>query len=123
MYLSGIHAGIQTQHCTAELFVKYKNNQEKLDVIYDWAENHKTTIILNGGFSSNLEVILNALNVYKCELPYASFYESKEALNSALTNVSIIIPERLYYLTENIDDLLQYERLIVDLLQKSHLMR
>ena len=98
-YLSSIQQGIQAQHCTAEMFVKYSVSGESLTKrshLYDWAENHKTSILLNGGDTDGLynirEMMYDTTNLY----PWAYFRESQSALNQALTCVGIILPERVY---------------------------
>ena len=49
MYMAGIHAGIQTQHSTGELFAKYREYSIQNNTIFEWVIYHKTTIVLNGG--------------------------------------------------------------------------
>lgn len=104
-YLQGIHAGIQSQHTTAELFIKYrggntledfKSNLSKNALLYDWAENHKTTIVLNGGMQCDLEEIKGLLSSEENPYPWAFFNEADFSLNGALTNVGIILPEKIY---------------------------
>jgi len=102
MYLQGIQAGIQAQHCTAELFAKYDHNiygsyplPEK-EILFDWANNHKTTIILNGGDHNNLDDIYGIIESLAnlTTLPFAVFHE--EGVNDAITSVGIIVPEDVY---------------------------
>ncbi len=95
MYLTGVHAGIQSQHTTAEMFVKY-NMKEGYLVLADWARYHKTTIVLNGGYASNLVRICKLLDNPENPYPWAYFKESEEALNGCLTNVGVILPERVF---------------------------
>ncbi len=105
MYLSSIQQGIQAQHCTVEMFLKYTVHsksssdfigEHQRDMLYDWARGHKTTILLNGGDTEALydieELIHNDENPY----PRTSFLESYIALNNTLTCVGIILPERVY---------------------------
>lgn len=101
MYLSPIQHGIQTAHIVSDLFVKYSSNDLYYDAeyaqtyLYDWAENHKTIIVKNGGFSSNLIDIYDQIsnqNVYPC----AIFREEVDALNSAVTAVGIVLPADVY---------------------------
>lgn len=112
MYLQGIHAGVQSQHCTAELFVKYSppnticfDEEEALteNILHEWASKDKTTIVLNGGMQGQLEELIelfsNKDNVY----PWAKFTESDFALNGALTNVGIILPESIYNYDKIVD--------------------
>jgi hypothetical protein len=98
MYLTGIHPGIQAQHCTAELFIKYPEDKgdPAFDWLYTWAREHKTTIILNGGYSATLRELIEQLDNRQNPYPWASFHESEEALDGALTCVGIILPEKIY---------------------------
>lgn len=131
-YLQGIHAGIQSQHTTAEMFVKYSIGSEQHSMLFDWAINHKTTIVLNGGMQSDLLYIEDLLEYSK--FPWASFREERDALNGALTNIGIILPEYVYNAPKYIDghnefychfadtDLLFYDMEFVKLLQTKRLM-
>lgn len=100
MYTAGIHAGIQSAHCLHEMYEKYRDyhNPKPGKVLQNWAENHKTIIVLNGGYSSRLrELFLTFRNhAPRLELPYANFHESMDALDGALTCVGIILPEAIY---------------------------
>ena len=93
-YLQGIHAGIQSQHTTAEMFVKYQHDCIEKEMLFDWATNHKTTIVLNGGMQKDLFDIITILN--KNIYPFAWFKEEQDALNMALTNVGVILPSFIY---------------------------
>ena len=56
-YLSSIQQGIQAGHVTHELFVKYPDRHipaSQGDRLWEWAEHHKTMILLNGGMASRL---------------------------------------------------------------------
>lgn len=97
-YISQIQHGIQAAHATAELFLKYNGDSPETRALYDWAINDKTMILLNGGFQSNL-INVYAVLITLCEklkLPYAKFHEEVDALNGALTNVCVIVPEEIY---------------------------
>lgn len=116
MYTSGIHAGIQTAHLVHEMFTEYSDVEvdstryiyPEENVILDtwanryilnkWAKHHKTIIVLNGGYHSNLKRVYEEIEfiAQKLNLPYGRFHESKEALNGALTAVGVIVPEHIY---------------------------
>lgn len=108
MYTEGIHAGIQTAHVLGELINKYPKIEHHVStgiavppanhLLYDWLANHKTIYIYNGGLASMLWNRYEALREFanQFELPIARFYESKEALNGALTSVAIVVPEKYY---------------------------
>ena len=101
MYLSSIQAGIQSQHTTAEMFVKYENIDcncweacdcfQPMNMLYDWARHHKTTIVLNGGMQSDLQEVLSLLQQKDNPFPFSFFKEAEYSLNGALTNVGIIL--------------------------------
>lgn len=98
MYMNGIHAGIQTQHSTGELFLKYyeKSNFPQIELVLKWLAEHKTTIVLNGGMHPDLISLLELLNDWEKHdeyevLPFAPFYEP--GVNNALTSISIIMPQ------------------------------
>ena len=97
MYLSPIQQGIQSAHVLGELMVKYScYNPEKWDKVLDWAKDHKTMIVLNAGYSSVINEIVENIDIDSCEYPCASFRESDDALCGALTSFGIILPERIY---------------------------
>lgn len=96
-YLSPIQHGIQSAHVLHEMFRKYQTSGiipdvEKLKLLNDWADNHKTIIVKNGGETSTMNRI-NELCA-KMMLPYAYFNEP--SLDNSLTCVGIIVPERFY---------------------------
>lgn len=97
MYLSDIQRGIQTAHVMHEMFTYYDRSSSPL--LYDWADNHKTIIVLNAGYSSTLEEIQTHLANDENYLPWNFFRESEEALNNALTCIGIIVPEAYYNTT------------------------
>ena len=113
-YMSSIQQGIQAGHCIAELFVKYQDtginycddsynasiedieHQEKHDELFDWAENHKTMICLNGGNLQGLKDIEILFQDEQNKFPWATFYEDEMSLGGILTNVAIVVPEYIY---------------------------
>lgn len=98
MYLSPIQQGIQSAHVTHDLFVKYRKHleYEKNEILFDWAENHKTMIVLNGGYSSTIAALGNLFFDSKNPYPFAAFHESEDALCGALTCVGIVLPASIY---------------------------
>lgn len=115
-YLSGIHAGIQSSHAQTELAVKYLatslyigGDENVVDYMareelhssarksyVDWATQHKTMVVLNGGMMAQLLEWEELLNRSENRFAWASFREEEAALNNALTNVCIVLPERMY---------------------------
>jgi hypothetical protein len=100
--MSSIQQGIQAAHSTVELFVKYQESSINFDNLYDWAENYKTMVCLNGGNLQGLKDIENLFQDFGNKLPWASFYEDEESLGSLLTNIAIIVPEYIYDTTAKI---------------------
>lgn len=100
MYLSAIQQGIQSLHCLSELYLKVRANREERpeDVIdlYTWAADYKTVVILNAGEMSALEEVEVLMSLADNPYAWASWRESPESLNGALTNVGVILPERMY---------------------------
>ena len=95
-YLSHVQHGVQSVHTVSEMFVKYKekdNVQSK--TLYDWAENGKTVVFLNGGNSGALQTLKNMFLSEHNPFPWSSFHEDTVSLNGALTNVGIVLPECL----------------------------
>lgn len=92
MYLSPIQCGIQSAHCLAEIYLKYKDNliDGPLD---EWALDHKTIIVLNGGTDENLHELRRLFEKDSC-FPWAYFREP--ALGNTLTCVGIIVPMFIY---------------------------
>ena len=100
-YMSSIQQGIQAAHCQTGMSVKYKyceayTTPEQQEMYWDWAENHKTMICLNGGMNSDLYDILKMMDSKDNDYPWGYFNESREAMNGMLTNIAIVLPERIY---------------------------
>jgi len=95
--LSSIQQGIQSAHCLAEMFTKYTKGEDK-KLLFDWAKNHKTMIVLNGGNSEALTEFYTLLQKPDEEdhYPFAKFNEDEQSLNNAITCVGIILPEKTY---------------------------
>jgi hypothetical protein len=95
--LKQLHQGVQNVHSAVELFVKYANKDEpvaKYDMIMDWATNHKTAIVYDGGFAYKMKELETAL--LSSPYPYALFHEDEETLYGILTSISMIIPAKIY---------------------------
>lgn len=108
MYLSPIQAGIQTAHALQELNLKYKDTDFE-PIIDDWAKNHKTIIVLNGGYQSSIQETINLFDAINDPIvypdipkyPIAFFREENDALNNALTCAVVILPECVYNFNTN----------------------
>lgn len=101
MYLSPIQCGIQAAHCIHDMFVSYVVDhspaREAADNLKQWASDHKTMIVLNGGASSDLESLYTTIDfaakqhkANEAPFPYGTFRE--EGLEGALTCVGVILP-------------------------------
>ena len=103
-YLAGIHAGIQSAHAQHELAIKYLGDysdatpQAKENYL-TWAKLHKTIIVLNGGMQSDLISFKKLLETPENPYAWSAFHESEEALNGALTNLGLVLPESMYAFT------------------------
>lgn len=97
-YLSQLQAGLQTAHCVSEMSVAYNVETNERDMYRNWAVNHRTIIICNGGNSAMLEDVFSTLaeHAEQYELPLVKFYEDEQSLNNALTSVAIVVPARFY---------------------------
>lgn len=99
-YLSSIQQGIQTGHMAVDLVRRYRdNNGMKHDVqsiVSDWADNHKTFIVLNGGDSDNILAIHDQIRdlSHKLNLPYCHFNEP--GCIGMTTCVGVVVPEKYY---------------------------
>ena len=94
-YLGGNQPGIQSLHSAARLFVKYQPTLEEdpmVEMLYDWATNHETAVILNGGDRHNLNRIyelISGINKY----PFAAFVE--DGVCDSISNISLVLPTEL----------------------------
>lgn len=98
MYLSSIQQGIQAAHVTAELFMKPHSEDGNIYLL-DWANNHKTMILLNAGYSEEIRRLIEFFDTADNPYPWASFNEGDDALDGALTCVGIVLPEKIYKLS------------------------
>lgn len=104
MYLSSIQQGIQAAHTVAEMFTNYYHDRDddKWDMLQDWATTHKTMILLNAGYSEEIHDLLAFFDTPENPYPWESFNESEAALDGALTCIGIILPEKIYALSKEI---------------------
>lgn len=100
MYLSSIQQGIQAGHVIGEMAVKYQRSGDGFTTtghaFYNWAEQHKTMILLSGGYGENLHDLYDFISTEDNSYPFAKFHESKAALDGAVTSVGIVLPEKIY---------------------------
>ena len=98
--LSPIQQGIQVGHAAVDIVTKYlldvPDFKNALDValVREWAEKHKTFIILNGGPFGNLDEIRRL--VMFSGLPWVKFHEDELSLKGLMTCVGVIVPESVF---------------------------
>lgn len=63
----------------------------------DWAENHKTIIILDAMNSKGVRFAADFLELMTTdEIPVTRFYEDNDSLDGAITAAACVLPERVY---------------------------
>ena len=72
-------------------------------MIVDWAENHKTFIVLNGGDDSSIQALCLKLWEFgeKLRLPFCSFVEP--GCGNMMSCVGIIVPEEYFKVERRLD--------------------
>lgn len=90
-YLSPLQHGLQTAHLVAEL------SRDQNQLFQDWASQHKTIIILNGGNQISLIDLFTLLDMMPpySDLHYGAFREDFVSLNGCLTCVGFVASELL----------------------------
>lgn len=100
--LSGRQQGIQAGHAAIEYQLKYGDTEQ----YKDFANNHKTFILLDGGGSNDMIEREKELEAYG--IKFASFQEPD--LNNSISAIAFIVPEDIYgrvtTTTPNIFDLI-----------------
>jgi len=96
-YMSSIQQGIQAEHAAVRMAVRLRCDKgKKADIFWDWAAFNETVILLKGGMDCDLKDIGNFLSYSDNPYPFGTFRESKEAMDSMLTNVMVILPPKIY---------------------------
>jgi hypothetical protein len=85
--LSGRQQGIQAGHAAIEYGINRSN-----DEYLDFAKNHKTFILLDGGGS--LDMLARKQELIEFGIRHAVFYEPD--LNNSLSAIAFIVPESIY---------------------------
>ena len=104
-YLSSIQQGIQTGHCAVDLVRKYAwptlnigpaSDQEarQRNMVADWADHHKTFIVLNGGDLKSMRT--SHVTLETCGFPFVAFHESPDALGGIMTTIAVVLPESIF---------------------------
>jgi hypothetical protein len=98
-YFSSIQQGIQTGHAAVDLVRKYEVNYahrsdahiDLCEMVAEWADNHKTFIILNGGDKDGISAATATISA--SEFPFAVFQEP--GINNA-ESVAVVLPESIF---------------------------
>lgn len=97
-YLSSIQQGIQTAHAAVDLMMNYRcysgERTKNSALCEEWANLHKTMIVLNGGNNESLEKIFWAAK--NSGYPWAEFREDGPSLGSIRTCVAVVVPEKIF---------------------------
>ena len=97
MYLSSIQQGIQAAHVVADMFIKYDDSQEtNFHTLREWADEHKTVVLLNAGFSTEIRDLIAMFESSQNPFPWDYVCEAEEALDGAYTSIGIILPQSIY---------------------------
>ena len=101
MYLSPIQHGIQTAHVQNEMHLKahFDIDPKPLQTYLEWAKNHKTIIVCNGGNAASLLDFIGLFSDPQNPYLFSWFNEDEDSLNGALTCVGILLPEEIYGVT------------------------
>ena len=100
-YISGMHVGIQTGHAAVDLVRKYSSildlqggriTEQQMELVTEWADNHKTFICLNGGDSGSVTAAASILD--ESGFPWVEFREP--GLDNAQTCVAVVLPECIF---------------------------
>lgn len=94
-YLSPIQQGIQAGHCAVDL-VKADLGPRLNEVVEQWATDHKTFIVLNGGNHQSLCKTANVLARLSDDFASAEFYEDEDSLGGLLTCVGVVLPKSIF---------------------------
>lgn len=84
-FMSTIQKGIQAAHVVTELLTKYDS-----DEVWDWAEEDKTIVLLEGGNYSDIRLIREFAD--KSEFASAEFVEDYATFNGMTTAVAVLAP-------------------------------
>lgn len=112
MYLSSIQQGIQAAHVVGEMTARYCFGDfinDQSEMYEEWIKEHKTMILLNGGYQDELIEFHRFLDDDRNPFPFARFKEEAASLNAAWTSVGIIIPEQVYAAIAEVREGIQLE--------------
>lgn len=94
-YLSAIQQGIQTGHAAVQMLRNYDAADEnKKQLVYEWADDHKTFIVLNGGANAQIREVCALLT--SLDYPWAPFCEDEQSLGGIITCVAVVLPDDVF---------------------------
>lgn len=98
-YLSSMQQGIQTGHLAVDLVRKYaklegQTTPAKVEMVKEWADNHKTFIVLNGGNADGIKSA--AITAGESGYPYAAFHEDFRSLDGMMTCAGVVVPDHIF---------------------------
>ena len=89
--LSGIQKGIQCGHAAVE-YSRLAITCETHSQYFEFADKHKTFIVLDGGNSNDM--ITRSCELDSLNIPHACFREPD--LNDSMSAIAFILPEEIY---------------------------
>ena len=98
-YLSSIQQGIQPAHAQNELMMAASLGETSdNELLYNWAENHKTMICLNGGDFNGISDWCAFLHHSDNPFPFAPFFEEVGAIGpvEVMTSVAVVLPAMVF---------------------------
>lgn len=104
-YLSSLQQGLQAAHGVGDILTSFDFDSEGFSQAYNWAKNHKTIVLLNGGNNASLHnthEFFKMLSTEGMEFPFVKFHEDDASLNGTLTCVGIVLSAKIYDMAANI---------------------
>lgn len=120
-YLSSLQQGLQAGHVVGEFLGTLDINSVQFKIAREWARDHKTMILLNGGNSAGIQAIFDKFKEFESQgmdLPFMKFHEDEQSLGGALTYAGIVVPEHIYSQTEDNCNLFGWELELFNLFRK-----
>jgi hypothetical protein len=100
LYMNSLQYGLQTAHAVSEVSLLNSSTYN------EWANSHKTIIILDATNLAGLKRVLKLLDIMvpiynagcdpKNAIPYSPFHEDMDSLGGVMTCVGAVIPADVY---------------------------
>lgn len=102
LYMSPIQLGIQTAHGVSSMMCKTQLDPDPAgnELVLQWAMESPTIMVCDGGNVASLlsiEARVGSL-APRLGLPWASFREDEQSLAGAITQVGVLVPDRVFCL-------------------------